>query len=379
MRQITEKEKRGFAAAIRTFLRPLCPRRISQQAGDRYVRSLNEAGLTMDEVLNIGNYRRARAAAGDTDIDTETYIAFLTNQENWNTGLVKGIKAEGLTYEELYGQLAETVNEPVHDFYLEVTGRGGKFDNDTVKQALCQAVSEAGLTVLMSEGLIARVTAALKAEKGILASDDTVTYYEFLNALTRKKNPVPYTVAPPAGESLPSAEIPPSAEEQPDDDGLVADLPDDFSGGFTEMTVRETPEQFKRKSLQMCLENYTPGEIQSLMENSSIENADQLSLGMITDLLTEGSFDPAGESARAKEMHMKISSDLIPAFIQCVCMQGIEMNEQMAETYDVLHINWDLRDSRTRTLYKLKGLVYSYAEGDEDLMGLLRQLEKGGN
>ena len=73
---------------------------------------------------------------------------------------------------------------------------------------------------------------------------------------------------------------------------------------------------------------------------------------------------------------MSICGDLLPTFINCVRTQGIDMDEETAGQYDILHDSWDLRSPETRKLQKLKKLIYSAAHDDPDLLSAIPDIER---
>ena len=386
MRTITTKDKRGLLIAFRIFLRAMSGERLSQQAGGELLEQALAAGLTFDELLNKENWGRALAVV--PNLTAKEYVDILSEHRID----VKEIKEEPMWHDinNGFGMVAEAA----HDFFLEVSGRGGKWNIPSALTNLAKVIREHSLQAIMSEKLIEEVT----------SGDADMTYFGYLDAIVkdfdslsvdtslteeqaRRREEDETTVKAAITDELQQTEETPAEKgpaeneeyEQPED----APYPEGPGEGdelntvaqFETMFVAQnTPREMKKDGLRLVLVNYTPSELLGLVK--TIEGGENMYITDIIDFLTDGRFDPAAESAETKKIHQNISADLMPMFIDCVHSQNIEMDDTLASNYDILKDSWDLRTPQVRKLHKLKKLIVTYGLEDQDLMEAIGDIEE---
>lgn len=386
MRIITEKDKRGLLIAVRTMMRTLNGERIPPTVGAALIDAVLAAGVTFDELLNPGNY--ARACEARPGCDFAAYAEALTS----GAIEVKALKDEP-GWHEVAGSFA-LVAEAAHDFFQEVSERGGKWNVPTALTALAKAVRAHSLQAILSEVLIDAVCGT---------GEDALNYFNYIQAIAKDFNSLPIddtpteaTVARLRDASLrAAAPAAPSAEEMAeiaeevesehdlpplgvlDEDPDLVPYPDPVEGasGFqTEVLMQSNPRQFKRDCLAVALGGYNPTELLGLVR--TIEGGEKLTMSEIIDRLTDGKFDVSLESPETRQIHMEINGDLKQSFIDCLKLHGIEMDEETADKYDILHGSWEFRNPEVRKLNKLKELIYSYGGDDPDLLAAIPELER---
>jgi len=141
----------------------------------------------------------------------------------------------------------------------------------------------------------------------------------------------------------------------------------------TSVVSSDDPTEYKKKCIATIIGRYSVRDLLGLTH--TIYGGETLDLSCVIDKLAKGEFNVADESAETRNLHMNMNGDLLPHFIDCVRMQGLEMDEGIAMRYDILHDGWDLREPKVRKLHKIKRLVLMYADGDEDLMSALTDIE----
>ena len=406
MRTITTKDKRGLLIAFRVFLRAMSGERLSQQAGDAILDKALDSGLSFDEILNKENWRRALAII-PTGLTAKDYIDILCEHRID----VREIKDEPMWHDVNNG--FAIVAEAAHDFFMEVCGRGGKWNIPSALTNLAKAIKEHSLQAILSEKLITEVT----------EPDSEMTYFGYISAIIRDFNSLQIEDAPteaqaarrqeeedilhnavspgkeesegeaarreeenespeqtPGPEETPAGGQEQEEEEeeiQPEDDPFPEPEEDDDFNNLqfeTLITTQNTPRDMKKDSLRLVLENYTPTELLGLV--ATIEGGESMYVSDLIDYLTDGRFDPAKESADTRKVHQNISADLMPMFIDCVRSQNIDMDDSLAANYDILKDSWDLRTPQVRKLHKLKKLILTYGLEDGDLMESIQDIEK---
>ncbi len=408
MRIITPKDKQALLIAFRVFVRALNGERISQKAGDELMDRFLDSGVSFDALFNKENWARVSAALGGTPT-AKDYVEMLGSRQVE----VRDLAKEPLWHDNANG--FNTVAEATHDFFMEVTGRGGKWNIPSALTNLAKAIREHTLQAVMSEELILRV----------VKDDDKMGYFGYIQAIARDFNSLGIDTSPteaqarraqededtirmdaekdgdaPA-ESL--AEEATDAEGRPvhieesvhetvidtpgqegdtfvEDDPEDEPFPDDTAPGYEPETDFESqflppnPRDLKRDSIKLVLENYTPKELMGIVR--TIEGGDNLPVSQILDRLTDGLFDVSKETAETRQIHQGISSDLMPEFINCARTNGVQMDDELAGHYDILHDSWDLRTVEVRKLFKLKRLVALYGKDDSDLSSALADIEQ---
>ena len=395
MRIITPKDKRGLLIAFRVFLRAMSGERLSQQAGEPILEKALGAGLTFDAILNKENWGRALAL--EPLMSAADYIDILIERRVD----VREIKDEPLWNDTASG--FSIIAEAAHDFYQEVTGKGGRWNIPSALTNLSRAIKDHSLQAVLSEGLIHRV------EEG---REDTMNYFAFIQALAKDFSLIREDEVLTAEQAFRSNEddemldAASGEEEEPvheeteqvhevsvQDDSLESDAaepvppedepyPEEFFATEndandvfdTVFITKDNPEDTKRNCLRIVLENYTPVELSGLLK--TIEGAENIPISEIINHLVRGRFDISKEDAETRSLHQNISADLMPWFIECVRYQGIEMDEQIASGFDILHDDWDLRAAEVRKLHKIKRLIIAHGDEDPDLLAAMADIER---
>ncbi len=376
MRIITEKDKRGLLVAIRTFLRAVNGERLSQSAGMPVIEKALKGGLTFDEILNKGNWLRASGL--QPQLTFSGYIDILCDRKV----PVLPIVCEPRWYEPEndFGIVAEAA----HDFFQEVSGKGGKWNISSALTNIAKAIREHSLQAILSEDLI----------KQVLEKDPECNYFNFVHSIvtdfnslnidtslseeqeaalnTRENNASEQEADPaPAAE----AKIQPEDEPYPEEEDLSFDDENRHLASFDSIVVTENnPNDMKKSCLKTVLENYTPNELLGLVD--TIPDGRDLCLEEIITKFANGQFDPKKETTEAMNIHQAINSDLMLSFIDCVRIQGKEMDEEIAAQCDILHDSWDLRTPEVRKMHKLLRLIYTEGKEDPDLLDAVNDIEQ---
>lgn len=382
MRIITKKDKRGLLVAFRRFLKAMSGERISQQAGEPLLESALEAGISFDAILNRENWGRARELV--PDLSAADYIEMLCT----NRIEVRDLAEEPNWHENENG--FAVIAEAAHDFFMEVSGRGGKWNIPSALLNLAKAIRDHSLQAILSEELIEKLT----------RDDPEMNYFNFVQTIARDFNAIDIDDEPTEHQLKRSEEmdaIVRAAAEEPEDgeeaqprDGIPGAEAADFSDEpFPEETEGELSRMFevdvnfiipdpnntKRQAVRDALDNYTPEELLPIVD--TINNGRRETLNTIIDIIVDGRFDPSLESMKAREIHRALNIDLQPSFIACVNTQrGIHVDEETAGKFDILHDSWDLRPAPMRKLYKLKMLVNQSETKDPDLLEAVADIER---
>lgn len=392
MRNITQKDKRGLLIAFRVFLRAMSGERLSQQAGDVILTKALDAGLTYDAILNKENWGRALSVMAEPS--AAEYIDILIERR-----IVVCELAEETMWNDVNNGFA-IVAEAAHDYFMEVSGQGGKWNIPSALTNLAIAISRYSLQAILSEDLFNEVNAAAGEKQTFFnfivainkdfdtlhigrTPEERLTEQQFAriredeqavaDAVGKAKEEKEEENNPgEAGEDR--QEMPDEPDDAPEDEPFP-DMSEEADGAAFETTfiVQDNPRDLKRNCLQFVLLNYTSSEFGSLVE--TVEGGEGMTVNEIIDALTDGRFDTGKESAEGRAVHQNISADLLPSFIDCVRMQGVEMNEDIATNYDILKDNWDLRTTPVRKLHKLKRLIVTYGKDDPDLVAAIQDIE----
>ena len=384
MRIITEKDKQGLLHAFRVFIRAMSGERILQKAGDTMLDKALSGGISFDELLNKENWGRASEVV--SGLTAKDYIDVLVERR---------IEVRPFTEEPGWDEPAGgfiVIAEAAHDFFLNVTGRGGKWNIPSALTNLAKTIQQYSLQALLSEALISQVEGKLPEctwfvyIEYILKDYKTLTIDTGLTEAQEQRKALDKDAVDAAVEvetTIETQEAAPSADEGPEEEVMPEDEPypevhdpneeESLSGIETTFLMQYSPFDLKRNSLKLVLENYSLVEIQSIAR--TIEGGENLPLSEIIDHLTKGQFDPALEGPEGRNIHQNIAADLLPSFIDCVRIQGEEMDEELASHYDILKDSWDLRTPEVRKLHKLRQLIVSYGKDDPDLIAAIGDIE----
>lgn len=358
MRIITDNDKRGLTKALRVFVRNTGGERIPAREAAALVDEALAEGLTVDEILNRRNW--IRAAGLMSGMGASDYIETLCDRRVTVTAL----KDEPGWQEPANGW--RTVAEAAHDYYKEVTGKGGKWNVPSALRSLAKAVGAHSLQAVLSEALIAAVA----------GDGEPVSYFDYVSALARDPGALPVVDDPTEATAA-------RLDSERGEDGpvqAVGEIPEDIP--FPEpcqmmenvSLLVPDPTNVKRESVAAALAGYNLQEITELAR--AIPGDDNPTLSEIIESLTNGSLDPSLESPVAQDTHMNINGDLVQPFVTCARTQGYDMNDDDAARYDLLCDSWDLRSADTRKLLKLKRLILQYGASDPDLLDARADIER---
>ena len=369
MRVFTEKDLTGLAEALRVFVRAMSGERLSASGAGTLVAIATGEGLSVDALLNPANWMRSVEACDSQAPSAEEYIRMLCER----AVEVRELKDDPSWHET--ESCWETIAEAAHDFYMKLTGKGGQWSTPSALTNLAKAVSAHSLQALLSEELIAAVN----------AGDEPRSFFDFVKTVAKDFNSLPVDDTPTEAQARRRQEdldileaIDATAFEGEPDPFCPEDMPyPDIPG---EPYCPETaflapdPRNYKRNSILSLILDYNLREIGLLAD--VMEGSDEMSISRIVEKLAAGEFRVSRETAEAREVHMSLNGELLNAFISCVKTQGIDMDPEKAEKYDLLHDSWDLRDPDVRKLHKLKRLIHQYGDSDEDLLAAECDLQK---
>lgn len=388
MRIITDKDKRGLLVALRVFLRAVNGERLPGSAGIPLIEKALESGLSFDQLLNKGNWERAQEVI--PSLSFADYIELLCDRRID----VRELRDEPLWHESANG--FSIVAEAAHDFYLELSGNGGKWNIPSALVNLAKVIRSYGLQPVLSEKLILEV----------LQNDPNTTYFNYILAIVNDFNTLSIETAPTQWQERreqEDAEAITETCEDPDgasgenenedvnweehglgdeneEDSAPEDTPypdpeEEQIPGFESVIVAaNNPNEMKKACLRTVLGNFSPNELLGLIR--TIDGGMDLTLDDIVTKLANGQFDPKAEDVETRRIHQEINSSLIISFVDCVHMQNREMDEETAAEYDILHESWDLRTPEVRKLHKLLKLIYTQGKDDPDLLDAVSDIEQ---
>lgn len=415
MRQFTENDRRGLFVAFRRFINTLNGQRIYEKSGLALVDKALEAGLTLDELFNKENYGRACEVSPDASADT--YIQLMADMQ---------IEVRSLTEEKMWHDPDNgfaLVAECAHEFFMSVTGKGGRWNIPSALTCLAKAVKDNTLQGVLSDINIQKL-------RGDAQQFTFFNYIEILsrdfnntlgldNSLSGEQEERIGRMAELANQAMAGdgdgdasgEESEMSAEEirnmqelekaqhaliNPDGDdedytGPISepdldtyrDYDDDMMDGgeeesaqFTSFIVRESPQERKTSAISVMLN--TSFNITEMQHVARLVNCgENLSLVEIVQKLADGDLS-AGEKDDPvlRSLHQTMNTLLTSDFVECVKLQGVPMTAEAASNYDIIRASWDLRDPSVRKLHKTKQLVYSYGMDDPELIEMLADLER---
>jgi hypothetical protein len=419
MRKFTDKDIVAIAAALSTFTKYVNGKRVMTKICLPTVRRAVNAGLSLDEIFNKENYSRAGEISPMPSVDE--YI---------ETMIGRKITVKPFSEDEHLDEDYTCLSECFHDFFTEISPRGGRWNIPNAKANLQKAISLYGLQPLFSEELMRAVNEKYKSksdnkektadkDEKSEENEEGITCFEYIAEILKHKDDYDI-VTDPTQEQLDRAEEnktlidniekaeeieAPQVEKteitdeddepdgpyasgkevyqdklhtetayQPDDPDIYNDDEPGLIPGQEDtnafITMIDSPREFKRQCVAKEVMNSELDEINELAQLTGQKRIEDIIIA-----LTDGKFDIEKESLAAKQIHQYYNTDLMRSFIQCVTSQQYEINEDSAVKYDVLKDNWDLRDVATRKLHKLKQLIYTYALDDDDMMNAIKDLE----
>ena len=391
-RIFTENEKSAISVALLVFFREMDGKSRKSKTLLPVVESAIVGGLTLDELFNKGNWLRLSSV-----------ISGLTPNEYVEHLLLREVNCLPIKEEDGWCDDMKNmslIGKCFHDFYTEICPKGGTWSTDNARLNLEKAIKLHSLQALMSEKSI---NDAMKSEtgeseitcynyvlgvvKGQIAVDDNLTetqhvlknhdsectYYEESEA---NQEDIDINKVP-EGADFRSEPVPADIDEAifPTHEEMnIEDFDDEWDSedGNEAFVALMDPREMKRAAILSVVYNYTFEELNELMQSVP----ETRTLADFVEKLTDGHIDVSSESIRARSIHQNMSSELIPFFINAVRMQGYEMDEVLAVNHDALVERWDFRDEKTRKAHKLKTLIYTHGDNDEDLLNCIADIEK---
>lgn len=413
MRQFTEKEILGFARALQTYMRFANGQKAAVKTYVALVEKALGQGLTMDELLNKENYSRAGQMINNPS--AEEYIDTLIGR---NVAVHTLRDDEGWDEPENIKMLAGCF----HDFIIEILPKGGTYLTAAALENIRKAILRYGLQTIMDESYIEKHKAAFKDESkhtcfqflvnllqnaedlGVRTYEDNLSEQQLArhreesiadakpagtvkdvdsNDITEEDKKEAEKVS---GENFNDAGDGVELETEPGIDP-EEEIVQEYEGQFAE----EDPEEddtFISSSFNVNINprDYKAQMIHDILLELSFEELNVLSqmapsaasFQELISALARGEYNKDKETVEARNLHQFMNTELIRPFIECVRIEGIEMDDAIASHYDILLDDWDLRDPKTRKKDKIKNLIYQHLkeEEDPDLQSAIEDIEK---
>lgn len=408
MRQFSNKEKEGFARALQTFMRCINGQKANVNTYAALLDKALEKGLTIDEILNRGNY--VRVSHKIQSPSAEDYINVLVGGE---------VEIKPLRQDAGWDDVEQLkiIAEAFHDFFTVLLPKGGTYSTPKALDNLRKVILRYGLQTVMCEEYIEKHKKTFPEDKmqtfyqyivNILQNAEDIGVCLFSENLTEEQaaraaeqtdchsvkevDPTDLTNEEKAEADKVSGDRfnDPDNEtelntETADENGDTVEEPEEMR--FEEVPseddpyltstfqVNINPVDFKAQNIHDIIIGYTLEEIQAIAE--CVPNAKTLQ--DIINSLAKGEYDKTKETIEARQIHQNMNTDLIRPFVECVRIEGVEMDDDQAARYDVLLDDWDLRDVQTRKKDKLKNLIYhalEEKEDDPDLLSAIEDIEK---
>lgn len=380
MRKFTEKDKAALARAFRLFMQYCTGVKEPVKTFVPLIEEALEYGLTVDSLFNRENYSRAGAITPNPT--ARQYLDIL---------LEGSIEVRDLKDEPYWMDMPETdfdnLSECYHEFYVDICKRGGRWSSINARQNFMRALDRTSLQALCSSELMEEV-----ADVKDWDEDKGITIYQFIEKIANDlKTYHPDTSLTEEqlqrrkdmgyDRSLEAVSAPEGEDSDLNPENIDPQSLDDPYAGFFEDMAQDTnivardPRHYKRDLIWGIIARLSPKEIAQFAEVVGEEGEPVQNLEDMVNKMTDGKVMVEMEDGLQRDTHAFINGELSGAFISCVTNQGFEMNNDLAAKYDFLVDNWDLRDPKTRKLYKLKDLILTHASDDFDLIGAIPDLE----
>lgn len=383
MRQFTEKDKMGLARALQTFTSYCNGQQVTVKTHLVQIDKALDEGITVDELLNKGNYERAAALSPGAGV--EEYVSILAERR---IAVIPLKDEQGWDEPVKIQELAAIF----HDFYLEICAKGGTWSTLAAKLNLQRVIKSNTLQAIMSEALIEEV----KQKTG---QQENLTCFQYIQNLLDKQED--YAIDLSLSEQQESRkDMEADLEAQPlesdenewqeeyehqeletegtmdQDDNTLYDedypIPEEEHMMHEAYIASINPNEFKRSHITDAIMNLTIEDIRLIAQ--TIE--ENVTLDELITKLTKGDVDRKSLSVEGRDIYQYINGNLYPHFLTCLNMQGLEISEATATKMDLLKENWDMRDIKTRKLQKLKELIYSTDLMDQDLLSVVDDLQQ---
>lgn len=388
MRVISEKAKRALLVAFRTLMRHYYGERVTPTKGEEIINTFLEKGAAIEEIFT------SRPLHFDIiNSETETDNTVDSHVSDVMTHIEEGKAPYGFHVEDIENndKKLSAYCEVAHDFFMELTGRGGTFNTDTAKENFVKAVKKCGLGYIMSEELIAFVEQQKpevnfynyilflskhgdKIEFGLERTEAESARFE--NIENKKKEEIAKNEAEKAAEKLLNDKHEKAAEI--DADPTIYPEDETYFNEEEAFMTGPDPADYKKDILTRVLMGYDIDEIAQFakLTPEPEDGRTNKSLSEVIADLASGRFNPDEEDFKLRNVHNMINADLVPFFIDCAQTQGLEVDEATANEMDLLHDSWDLRSPERRKLQKLHLLILKHGEQDQDLLDALRDINR---
>lgn len=413
MRQFTEKEILGFARALQTYMRFANGQKAAVKTYVALVEKALGQGLTMDELLNKENYSRAGQVSNNPS--AEEYIDTLIGR---NVAVHDLRDDEGWDEPENIKMLAGCF----HDFFIEILPKGGTYLTAAALENIRKAILRYGLQTIMDESYIEKHKEGFEDESKHTCFQYLVNLLqnaEELGVRRYEDNMSEQQIARHREESIvddrPSGTVKDvDSDDISDEDKKEAekisgedfndagdgveleaepgiDPEEEISPEYEGQFAEEEPEEedtFISSSFNVNINprDYKAQMIHDILIGLSFEELTVLnqmapsaaSFQELIGALARGEYNKDKETVEARNLHQFMNTELIRPFIECVRIEGIEMDDTIASHYDILLDDWDLRDPKTRKKDKIKNLIYQHLkeEDDPDLQSAIEDIEK---
>lgn len=359
MRTITTNDRLAASHAFLTFWRCVSgqkrtPLKKTEQAIDNAI----DAGLNMDQIFNPANFERTKEKLQEPT--PEEYLEALRD------GTVPAIpikEEENWTEEQNFAIVAESF----HEFFITIVPTGGVWSTGRAKSNLAKAIGRNTLEAIMSEQLIRqiseRIGTKLTCYTYVQEILENAEDYEIDTSPTKEQSELEQIKSSLGTEGDSDEDTDLKAPENYEDKELAQEWTETFDTTMdTVMTIN--PREWKRKAVLDALLGCSITELQDIA--SAVTTTNNTLEDLLTSL-TDGCINTQMESPAARNAHAMINGDLSQAYICCAGIQGIQLDDDTLALHDPLLEDWDMRDKNTRTIIKLRQLIYSHGYDDEDL------------
>ena len=148
---------------------------------------------------------------------------------------------------------------------------------------------------------------------------------------------------------------------------------DDFEYVGTNLVCKIDPLEYKKNCLIEVLQKAPFSYITTLAECT--ENSETF-LDIINSIAS-GKYDKEKESIEGRKIRQELKFELLPHFVECVRLEGVDMDTDKAGNFDLALIDWEMRNENNRKKGKLRSIIYAQLERNEDpdLRNVLEDIE----
>lgn len=389
MRIYTENDKKGLCVALRILLRNRYGKSMKAATLMPAIEKALAAGLSADEILNAANYARAEVIMPESS--PEDLISCMAERR---------IETREITEEEGWSDDLDTMNqisEIFHEFYITICPKGGTWSTSNARMNLEKAIRRNSLDSILSEKLIMEVI----EKSGI----ESLTCFNYISIILKDQEKYNIEKEPSEErkkrleegsqmlESLvkqeetdektaeENEEIALTTESEADETDIdLYPFDDDFNDDrnwtptLNERTTFIGPDPEKRKYECIAASIFYLSPLEIVEISKTVPPCSTLK--ELIEKLTSNELNPEKETLQARKVHQTLSADLAPAFLECIRLQGIEINDDEIERHDPLTENWDFRDPNSRKKEKILRLIEKYGEDDPDLNEAAVEIDK---